>query len=399
MTASFLQFVLEHESDNLGQLALQANRFPHIDMPQALQQIKGKQIAKEKIPSWYANENIVYPLHISLEQSSSEATAKFKSTIFSGQMLVDLTGGMGVDISFLSSNFEKAIYVESQPYLEEIAKQNFRTLELNNIETHCMDAIDFLYKADESIDTIYIDPARRNDSGKKTVLIEDCVPNIIDIQEQLNKKAKRVIIKLSPMLDISLALQKLDNVTDVYIISHKNECKELLFIKQKEDKEQETQLHCINILNNETTEYFSFTKSEESNSECIYNTSQVEQFLYEPNASILKSGAYKTITHRYKIKKLHPNSNLYTSATPVLNFPGRIFEVKSVFSLNKKDLKANLNEIESANITVRNFPLSPEQLRSRLRIKDGGDTYIFATTLFDEEKVLISGQKVQKQNC
>ncbi|MFV0469311.1 MAG: THUMP-like domain-containing protein [Dysgonomonas sp.] len=382
-------FILEHENDDLKKLALQANLYPDIDLSLAIRQIKGRQVAREKIPAWYANQHIEYPLHLSLEQSSSEATAKFKASLFQGKSMLDLTGGMGVDFYFIGQNFDSATYIESQSELVGLAEKNFEVLNFPVQVCHA-DATAYLESVNFA-ELIYIDPARRDSGGKKTVRIEDCTPNVIEIERLLNEKAQVVAIKLSPMLDISLALQTLRHVSDIYIISLKNECKELLFIKRK-DWILEPIFHCINILSETDVQVFDFMKSNENLQNCAY-TASIDKYLYEPNASILKAGAYKSIAREFNLKKLHQNSHLYTSDVLHINFPGRKFLVKSDFSFNKNQLKENLRGVEKANITVRNYPLTAEELRKKLKLKDGGIHYIFASRVLGDRKILLLCEK------
>lgn len=388
-----LQFILEHESDDIRQLALKAKSYPDIDMPIAIKQISGRQIAKYKIPSWYQFENIIYPKHLSMEQCSSEATALYKASLCKGDILIDLTGGLGVDFSFMAKNHKQAYYIETQQELTELAECNFNTLSLNQSKVIQNDAVSFLNSFEGIADTVFIDPARRSNTGKKTVLIEDCTPNLLEIDNLLNTKAQRVIIKLSPMLDISHALNSLTNITEVHIISVNNECKELLFIKDKVCKDEGVQLICINLLTNKKDEFFTFTKAEE-NTSLISHTDAPQEYIYEPNPSILKAGAYKSIGTRYGLMKLHPNSHLYTSYTLIENFPGRKFQIKEVISPNKKEIKVHLKDITQANIATRNYPFSVADIRKQTKLKEGGTDYIFATTLANEKKVLILCQKV-----
>lgn len=388
------QFIIQHESDDIRQLALKTKSYPSIDMPIAIQQIAGRQIAKYKIPSWYQFENIIYPKHLSMEQCSSENTALYKASLCKGDLLIDLTGGLGVDFSFMAKNHTQAYYIEAQSELTELAQCNFNTLNLTQAKVIQDDAVSFLNSFNDIADTIFIDPARRSDTGKKTVLIEDCTPNLIDIDNLLNSKAKRVIIKLSPMLDITHALNSLSNITEVHIISVNNECKELLFIKEKsKQKDDEIKLICINLLTNRQNESFTFTKGQESTSS-VSHTDIPEEYLYEPNSSILKAGAYKSLAIRYNLKKLHPNSHLYTSNVLVNNFPGRKFKIKQVISPNKKEIKTHFNNITQANIATRNYPFSVADIRKQTKLKEGGIDYIFATTLANEKKVLILCEKV-----
>jgi len=379
-------FVKEHESDAIHELALHANQYPGIDISLAIQQITGRKIAREKIPSWYAVDSILYPQHISMEQCSSEQTARYKAALVEGNTMVDLTGGFGIDFSFMAERFmKKAVYVEQQKELSEIASYNFGILGLKNVIIENTDALEYLSEI-PSVDLIYIDPARRDTSGKKIFRIEDCSPNILEIEDILEAKSYRVMIKLSPMLDLTLALKSLKNIFDVHIVSVDNECKELLLIKDKAKKEQ-CFIHCINIQKNKTTK-FSIQRQQEDTAIADYAVS-VGKYLYEPNASLLKAGIYKYIAEFYKLKKLHPSSHLYTSDKLKADFQGRTFVVDTVCTLSKKDIKQYLTGIGQANITTRNFPLSVQEIRKKTKLKDGGDIYIFATTLSDDKKALI----------
>ena len=385
------EFIKLHENDDIRTLALQAKRYPYIDMPFAMNQIAGRQIARDKIPSWYNCNSIVYPLHISLEQCSSEKTAKYKASLCNGDRLVDLTGGLGVDFYFMSLRFAQSVYVEKQTELAKLAEHNFNVLGLKNTTIVNCDAQLYL-KEMPAVDTIYIDPARRDVQGQKTVLIEDCSPNLVEIESLLEEKCKQFIIKLSPMLDVTLALKKLKNVSEVHIISCYNECKELLFVKNNLNKYSEPVLHCINILEN-SIQRFSFDQKEEEQQQPIYTTA-IGEYLYEPNVSLLKAGAYKSVSSRYNLLKLHPNSHLYTSASLIEDFPGRLFIVKDILDFNKKNIKKLTVITQKANITTRNFPLSVNEIRKKTAIKEGGELYIFATTLVDERKILVLCEKV-----
>lgn len=387
---STIQFIKEHEKDDVRKLALQASRYPDRDMPFIIQQIAGRQISKDKLPTWYDNENIIYPVHLSLEQCSSEKTAIYKASLCQGKSFIDLTGGLGVDFSFMSQQFDEAIYVEQNIDLIELASHNMQALGLKNISIVNDNAESYLSNAN-SFDTIYLDPARRNTHGQKTVLIEDCTPNLREIGETLFEKGEQVIIKLSPMLDISLALKSLSEINQVHIVSVNNECKELLFVKDKA-KADYINFKCINILNNQT-QIYSFEKEGENETIIAY-TNKIEKYLYEPNPSVLKAGAYKSIARDFSINKLHQSSHLYTSDELVENFSGRKFEIISSFEFNKKELKQNLSKIDKANITVRNFPLSVAEIRKKTNIKEGGEIYIFATTLSNEKRVFIVCKKI-----
>lgn len=382
-------FIKEHENDDIHSLALHAKKYPDIDMQMAVQQIAGRKIIKEKVPSWYENDSIIYPRHISLEQCSSEQTASFKSSLVEGNSMVDLTGGFGIDFSFLSSRFNKAAYIEQQEELCRIAASNFQSLNLKNTIIVNSDAIKYLKKM-PPVDLIYIDPARRDTNGRKTVRIEDCTPDILEIEELLEEKAGKTMIKLSPMLDISLAVKSMRNISEVHVVSVNNECKELLFIKNEGNTS--TIFHCINILK-DRIDRFTFSKDQEEQDSICY-TSQIGKYLYEPNPSILKAGAYKYFAKANNLEKLHSSSHLYTSDSLLPSFQGREFIVQQVCTLNKKDIKQYLSDMKQANITPRNFPLSTQEIRQKTKIKEGGDIYIFATTLANDQKVLIICKKV-----
>lgn len=385
LSSALKEFIKQHQNDDIHKLAFRASSYPDIDIRSAIIQIQGRQIARKKIPSWYKNEEIIYPPHLSLEQCSSELTARFKSALFKGNSFVDLTGGLGVDFAFLSQQYIESVYVEQQPHLVNIAKHNFRVLRLKNISFIEDNAVDYLAKMRYS-DLIYLDPARRKAEGSKAFLLEDCMPDVVKIDGALNEKALKIMIKLSPMLDISQAISLLSHISDIYVISVANECKELLFIKNS--KNINLIIHCINIKKEGSYDSYSFTREEEDNLSINYATS-IGKYLYEPNSSLMKAGAYKTVTNQYNINKLNINSHLYTSDIYYPDFQGRVFCIDKVSSLSKADLLKNFRGIKQANITVRNFPMSSEALKNRLKLKDGGDCFVFATTLADEKKVLL----------
>lgn len=391
MNNKTIQFIKEHENDDIRNLALQTKRYTDIDMPYALQQIQGRQIAKNKIPQWYNNNHIVYPQHISLEQCSSEKTALYKASLCKGESMVDLTGGLGIDFSFMSRNFAKATYVERQKELTEIAIKNFSALNLQSITIINNNAENYLSEIN-CVSTIYIDPSRRSKKGEKTVFIEDCSPNLIEIEKLLDSKAEQVIIKMSPMLDISHAIDSLKIINEVHIVSTNNECKELLLIKNGSSDKKEIKYFCVNIKSDNTKDIYTFSKEIENTANVNY--SDPKNYLYEPNASILKAGAYKSIAQYYNLYKLHPNSHLYTSDRLIKDFPGRSFIVKQFCQFNKKEIKKLTHQISKANITCRNFHLSVDQIRKKLSVKDGGDCYIFATTLINDKKILIECEKL-----
>lgn len=387
-------FIRQNEQENIRELALKLDKdkYRELDVEFVLKQISGRQTAKHKIPAWYAADEIVYPIHISLEQASSEATARYKAALVADESktFVDLTGGMGVDFAFLSRRFEQSVYVEQNVELCEIAGHNFKVLGLKNVAVKNEESEAFL-KNMPPVDVIYLDPSRRDNVGKKVVGIEDCTPNVLEIQEQLLQKSRWAMVKFSPMLDISLAVKKLKNVREVHIVSVENETKELLFILSSCEKS--TNYIAVNLNKNEEIEKFCFTTEEEQNAQ-ISLSAIIGKYLYEPNASVLKAGAFKSVASRFNIQKLHKNSHLYTSDTLIKDFPGRIFNVQDCFSPNKKNIKNLLAETEKANISVRNFPMSVAEIRQKTGLKEGGEVYLFATTVADEKKVWIVCKKL-----
>ncbi|MBR5204036.1 MAG: SAM-dependent methyltransferase [Bacteroidaceae bacterium] len=385
-----LRFIEENARADVRSLALQAKKYPQVDMAMAVVQIAGRQIAEAKVPSWYRTEGLLYPKHLSMEQCSSEATAIYKAGLVEGDSFADLTGGFGIDCSFLSRKFKQADYVERQAELCELAKHNFPLLGLS-IGVHNEDGVEYL-KQMQPVDCLFLDPARRDGHGGKTVAIADCEPDVSALEDLLVEKAKKVMVKLSPMLDLSLALKHLKYVREVHIVSVNNECKELLLILQKESASLDITIHCEHIVNASEHQSFSFTQEQERTSDCPLAT-EVGAYLYEPNASILKAGAYRSLTQIYACKKLHASSHLYTSEQFIEDFPGRRFKVEAVSGFGKKELKEFLQGMEKANLTIRNFPSSVADLRKRLKLKEGGEDYLFATTLADESKVMIKCRK------
>lgn len=391
-----LAFIDSHRGDDVRTLALQAKKYPAVDMAEAVVQIAGYQIAEKKVPLWAQTAGIRYPQHLSMEQCSSEVTARYKASLVSGDTLTDLTAGWGVDCSFLARNFRCADYVERQETLCRIAAHNFPLLGLPHVRIHCADAVEYLQSM-EPVDCLFLDPARRDSHGGKTVAIAECEPDVCRLEPLLVEKGKTVMIKLSPMLDMASALRDLQYVRRIHVVSVNNECKELIILLRKAPDEEEAAageviISCEQVVNNSVHQHFQFTFSEEKSAGCPLAES-VGNYLYEPGAALLKAGPYRLLATRYGVEKLHPNSHLYTSSG-LVDFPGRRFRVTAVSWFGKKDLKVLLEGVEKANLTVRNFPSSVAELRKKLKLKEGGDTYLFATTLASGEKVLIRGEKV-----
>lgn len=450
MNQATQDFIRQYQDDDVRQLAFLGSKYPEVDMPFALDQIRGRKMARVKLPRWASLEGIIYPPHISMEQCSSESTALYKAELAARLLglpasssgtemkaeneieFVDLTGGFGVDFSYIAARLGvKSMYVERQAHLCEAAKENFGRLGLKNAIVKNGDGIEVLHSfhpkkkdvasADDSLGItydqppsllktnlglkiIFIDPARRDDAGNKVVSLKDCTPDVTVLQEEMFLKADYVIIKLSPMLDWHRAISELSHVREVHVISVNNECKELLLVLSARNLgEMEAssadgevkhagnlRIYCIN-----DAQSFVCDELDMESSQVKIAPSTLEEmlYLYEPNASLMKAGCFGVLSGRYDARMLSKNSHLFVSREPIAAFPGRSFRIIAVSSFNKKELKRHLSGITKANIATRNFPLSVAELRKRLKLKDGGETYIFATTLSDESHVLMITEK------
>lgn len=493
MNQATLDFIRQHQDDDVRQLAFLGSKYPEVDMPFALDQIRGRKMARVKLPRWASIDGIIYPPHISMEQCSSEQTALYKAELaarllglspsssengeekgkesenasnlhlseicefaakgavdsefakneatcekqqilteskenvnetkeephegdFSEETgFVDLTGGFGVDFSYIASRLGvKSMYVERQAHLCEAAKENFGRLGLKNAIVKNGDGIEVLHsfaskkeaaaseslgitedqsqsllKTNLGLKLIFIDPARRDDAGNKVVSLKDCTPDVTLLQEEMLSKADYVIIKLSPMLDWHRAISELNCVKEVHIISVNNECKELLLVLSARNMGN-LRIYCVNDAQSFVCEE---SDMESSSVKIAPFTLEEMQYLYEPNASLMKAGCFGVLSERYDARMLSKNSHLFVSREPIAVFPGRSFRIIAISSFNKKELKRHLSGITKANIAIRNFPLSVAELRKRLKLKDGGETYIFATTLSDESHVLVITEK------
>ena len=436
MNQATQDFIRQHQDDDVRQLAFLGSKYPEVDMPFALDQIRGRKMARVKLPRWASLEGIIYPPHISMEQCSSESTALYKAELAARLLglpasssgiemkaeneieFVDLTGGFGVDFSYIAARLGvKSMYVERQAHLCEAAKENFERLGLKNAIVKNGDGIEVLHSflpkkddaasADDSLGIIYdqplsllktklglklifIDPARRDDAGNKVVSLKDCTPDVTVLQEEMLSKADYVIIKLSPMLDWHRAISELSHVREVHIISVNNECKELLLVLSARNMGGNLRIYCVNDAQSFVCDEMDM---ESSSVKIAPSTLEEMQYLYEPNASLMKAGCFGVLSDRYDARMLSKNSHLFVSQAPIEAFPGRSFRIIAISSFNKKELKRHLSGITKANIATRNFPLSVAELRKRLKLKDGGETYIFATTLSDESHVLVITEK------
>ena len=418
MNAATRLFIEMHADDDVHQLAFLAARYPDVDMPFALNQIAGRRMARTKLPLWAATEGLIYPPHLSMEQCSSEQTAIYKAALVrrismfissqspvSTQPLplqwVDLTGGMGVDFSFIAPLFQRSVYVERQSQLCEMARNNFPLLGLERSEVVCGDATDYLREM-EPTDWIYLDPARRNENGGKTVLMSDCMPDVTQLLDTLLNKARCVLLKLSPMLDWQYAVSVLNReeriVREVHIVAVKNECKELLLVLSRScfgdaDTPCEQRLSVICSNDSETFSY-DFTEENKTFLSVFQDRLLPGMFVYEPYSSLMKAGAFALFSARFGVASIAAHSHLFVSQQLLPGVFGRKFQIKAISSLNKKEVKAALQGINQANIAVRNFPMSVAELRKRLRLREGGAVYIFATTDTQNQKRLLICEKI-----
>ena len=386
MNSETRQFITSHIASDVNGLALKKAPVG-VDFDLALRQIAARQLLKKKVPSWSENDDLLFPVHLSVEQCSSEMTAEYKSNLLEGNTFADLTGGLGVDCHFISQHFKSSDYVEMKPELCDLAKHNFAVLK-DEIRVNNEAAEDFLNRC-EPMDCIFLDPARRDQYGRKTVSIADCTPNVVELQDVLLQKARRVMVKLSPMLDISKALGELRCVKEVHVVAVANECKELVVILEN-GFSGPIRVTCVNLSTGQPV--VSYTMEEENESQLTL-ADGVSNYLYEPNAALMKAGCFKLLCQRFCVSKLHKNSNLYTSCDFVSDFPGRVFEVESWAPYSKKVKQTLLSDVEKASLATRNFPLSVAELRKTLKLADGDEFFVFATTLKGENKVLIRTKK------
>ena len=390
MNQATRDFIREHAESDVRQLALRGVKDPEVDLTFALEQIAGRQKAKTKLPTWAAIDGIIYPSHLSMEQCSSEQTARYKASIVGkGALVVDLTAGFGVDMAVISQGYKRAVHVERQPQLCAISSENFKLLGLHHIEVVCGDGVSYLHTMPHA-DLIFVDPARRDEHGGRTYGIADCTPNVLEILDEMLEKSDCVLLKLSPMLDWRKAVEDIQQtrtgyVYEIHIVSVDNECKELLLKVRKweGEKVRKHKVVCVNLLHDNARETFEFELPLTLSPfhPLTLSFSHPHPFLFEPNASVMKAGCFELLEQRYMTKQLDPNSHLFVSDKDLPDFPGRRFTIERMTSMNKRELKEALMGIDKANITVRNFPMSVAELRKKLKLKDGGDIFIFATTV------------------
>lgn len=380
------QFIVDHLETDITKLILKGSPFDEISAQELANQIVAKQKCKQKLPTWFATKNIYYPAKVSIEQTSSEITADYKSKLGSGNTMIDITGGFGVDCYFFSKQFKNVTHCEINTELSTIVNHNYQQLDCKNIDTFSGDGLEFLKNTTLFFDCIYIDPSRRNDAKGKVFLLKDCMPNVPENINFLFTKTHQIILKNSPILDISSAISELKFVKEIHVIAIKNEVKELLFLLEK-NYTKDIQIKTINS-NHEDLQKFEFNFNEAIVSEY----SAPLAYLYEPNAAILKSGGFHQISKQLELFKIHPHSHLYTS-NKLIEFPGRSFKILNISNYDKKKIKKMLPE-NKANITTRNFPKTVAQIRKETNLKDGGANYLFFSTDENNNLIVIFCQKL-----
>lgn len=380
-------FINNNLDTTISKLALQKSPFPEVEWISILNQIEAKSKAKLKLPNWFSTKNILYPSKISVEQTSSEKTASYKAEIVSGESLIDLTGGFGVDDFYFAKKIKTVAHCEINLDLSNIVKHNYEQLDVKNITCYSGDSLEILAELNTKWNWIYIDPSRRNDAKGKVFMLQDCLPNVPENLDLFFKYSDSILIKTAPLLDISAGLTELKNVKTIHIVAVDNEVKELLWELHKGYTKKIT-IKTVNLVN-EKRDTFEFVLDENPE---ISEYSLSENYLYEPNSAIMKSGGFDEISHVFKLKKLHKHSHLYTNST-IIDFPGRIFEIENSIPYHKKEMKLFL-ESKQTNITTRNFPETVENIRKKWKIKEGGNLYCFFTTDKNDNKIVLICKKI-----
>ncbi|KQB39725.1 SAM-dependent methyltransferase [Flavobacterium aquidurense] len=387
MHQNIQEFITQNSGASITKLALQKNPFPEIDWILILNQIEAKSKAKDKLPTWFLTENIIYPGKISVEQTSSEKTAAYKASLISGDSLIDLTGGFGVDDYYFSQKFKKIAHCEISEDLSAIVKHNFEQLKVQNCTFYAQDSTTVLKELNQKWDWIYIDPSRRNDAKGKVFMLKDCLPNVPDLLDFYFEKADSILIKTAPLLDLSAGLSELKFVKNIHIIALENEVKELLF-EIHNHYSGEITIKTANLLKDKI-ETFEFILGDDTVFP-IYHLPQ--RYVYEPNSAIMKSGGFDEVSTVFNINKMHKHSHLYTS-DDLIDFPGRAFEIEKVIPYSKNEMKAELVN-QQANVTTRNFPDTVENIRKKWKIKNGGNLYCFFTTDKNDSKIVLICRKI-----
>lgn len=387
LTTEIQDFINNSLQANISKLALSKNPFPEIDWKEIINQIVSKNKSKSKLPTWFNTSKIYYPPSISIEQTSSEITAKYKADLLSGKSIIDLTGGFGVDCYCFSKKFEKVIHCEKNAELSEIVKHNYEKLQVDNIECIAQNSTEVLTNSETNFDWIYIDPSRRSDVKGKVFLLKDCLPNVPATLDLYFSKSKNILIKTAPILDITAGINELNHIKAIHIVAVENEVKELLWILEKEYI-GEIAITSVNI-QKDKTDINTFVLGQNTPT----TFALPNQFLYEPNAPLLKSGCSDNLSKALVIDKLHPHSHLFTN-NKLINFPGRRFMIETIIPFKKEELKKYI-EKKKMNITTRNFPLAVDEIRKKYKIAEGGNVYTFFTTNINDEKIVLICNKIQ----
>ena len=386
LSAEIQEYIHNSLPVNISKLALSKNPFPEVDWKEIINQIVSKNKSQHKLPTWFNTDNIYYPPSLSIEQTSSEITAKYKSELISGNSLIDLTGGFGVDDYYFSKKFERVIHCERNVVLSEMVQHNYGVLNVTNITCLAQNSTDVLMQSDRTFDWIYIDPSRRSDVKGKVFLLKDCLPNVPENLKLYFSKSNSILIKTAPILDITAGCMELENIKAIHIVAIENEVKEILWLLEK-GYDDEIELNAVNI-QNEKTDCTTFILGNHTPA----RFSLPQEFLFEPNAPLLKSGGVDYLCDALHISKLHPHSHLFTHSELVA-FPGRRFIINEVIPFKKENLKKHL-EGKKMNITTRNFPLTVEEIRKKYKIADGGTVYAFFTTNINNEKIVVICTKI-----
>lgn len=386
LSAEIQEFINSSLQANISKLALSKNPFPELDWKEIINQIVSKNKSRHKLPTWFNTENIYYPASISIEQTSSEITAKYKSDLISGSSLIDLTGGFGVDDYYFSEKFKHVIHCEKNAALSEMVQHNYAVLKVNNITCLAQNSTEVIEQSENAFDWIYIDPSRRSDAKGKVFLLKDCLPNVPENLSLYFSKSQSILIKTAPILDITAGCMELENIKSIHIVAIENEVKEILWLLEK-GYDAEIELFAVNI-QKKKTDCNAFILGEHTPA----RFSLPQDFLYEPNAPLLKSGGVDYLCEALHITKLHPNSHLFTHSE-LVDFPGRRFSINEVIPFKKENLKKHL-EGKKMNITIRNFPLTVEEIRKKYKIADGGTVYAFFTTNINNEKIILICTKI-----
>ena len=389
LTSEVQHYLEEKAGQSPAKVALKKSPFEKVSAAELAEQVDTRQRLKSKLPHWIEAKKTYFPPRQNAEQCSSEATALYKAHLVGGKQAIDLTGGFGVDVWAFSQRFDHVDYCEMNAQLFPLVKHNFEALRCDNVDCHLGDALITLAGQKRAYDLIYLDPARRDEHNRKMVSFSDCVPNVVEHKTELFKHSENILIKASPMMDITLAINELVNVTEVHVVALKNECKEVLFFLKK-GFVGDAEIQCIN-LKGEEQESFTFNRTQESDADVSY--ALPEKYLYEPNSAVLKSGAFNSLSEKFSVEKLHSSTHLYTSNSRIENFPGKTYHISHSSDYNKKNISRLIPD-KKANAKTYNFAHSPQQMQKKLGLKDGGNIYLFGVKTMDDKYRILIGEKV-----